>query len=63
MRKIVLISGILCILFSSFSCTEKTNKNVYKADIVIYGGTAAGVIAAYEAKRCGKSVLLIEHWN
>lgn len=29
-------------------------------DIVIYGGTAAGVIAAYTAKKLGKSVLLIE---
>ncbi len=29
-------------------------------DVVVYGGTAAGVIAAYTAKKMGKSVLLIE---
>ena len=29
-------------------------------DVVVYGGTAAGVIAAYTAKRYGRSVLLIE---
>ena len=29
-------------------------------DVVVYGGTSAGVIAAYAAKRYGKSVLLIE---
>jgi hypothetical protein len=29
-------------------------------DVVVYGGTAAGVIAAYTAKQMGKSVLLIE---
>ena len=29
-------------------------------DIVVYGGSAAGVIAAYTAKQMGKSVLLIE---
>ena len=29
-------------------------------DICIYGGTSAGVIAAYTAKKMGKSVLLIE---
>ncbi|GAC1648149.1 MAG: FAD-dependent oxidoreductase [Gemmatimonadaceae bacterium] len=29
-------------------------------DIVVYGGTSAGVIAAYTAKRSGKRVLLIE---
>jgi hypothetical protein len=31
-----------------------------KVDICIYGGTAAGVIAAYTAKKMGKSVMLIE---
>ncbi|HEV7350336.1 FAD-dependent oxidoreductase [Telluribacter sp.] len=30
------------------------------ADVVVYGGTAAGVIAAYTAKKMGKSVILIE---
>lgn len=29
-------------------------------DICVYGGTSAGVIAAYTAKKAGKSVLLIE---
>ena len=32
----------------------------YTADICVYGGTAAGVIAAYTAARCGNTVLLIE---
>lgn len=31
-----------------------------KVDICIYGGTSAGVIAAYTAVRSGKSVLLVE---
>ncbi len=31
-----------------------------RVDLCIYGGTASGVIAAYAAARCGKSVLLIE---
>jgi len=29
-------------------------------DVIVYGGTSAGVIAAYTAKQMGKSVLLIE---
>ena len=33
---------------------------VTKVDICIYGGTSAGVMAAYTAKKMGKSVLLIE---
>lgn len=35
----------------------------YTTDICVYGGTAAGVIAAYTAARCGNTVLLIEPGN
>ncbi|AHF14301.1 FAD-dependent oxidoreductase [Niabella soli] len=35
----------------------------YTVDICVYGGTAAGVIAAYTAARCGNTVLLIEPGN
>jgi hypothetical protein len=31
-----------------------------KYDVIVYGGTSAGVIAAYTAKQMGKSVLLVE---
>ncbi|MEJ7769793.1 MAG: FAD-dependent oxidoreductase [Chitinophagaceae bacterium] len=34
--------------------------NTYTVDVCIYGGTAGGVIAAYTAKKYGKSVILIE---
>jgi len=36
------------------------SQNMIQTDICIYGGTSAGVIAAYSAKMSGKSVLLIE---
>lgn len=39
------------------SCRTQSVKEV---DICIYGGTSAGVIAAYTAQQSGKSVLLIE---
>ncbi|WP_147205395.1 FAD-dependent oxidoreductase [Segetibacter aerophilus] len=44
--------------FMLFSLSSMGQKNTY--DICIYGGTAAGVIAAYTAKMMGKTVLLIE---
>lgn len=44
------------VLFSSSLFAQKDKK----FDVVIYGGTSAGVIAAYTAKKAGKSVLLIE---
>ena len=33
---------------------------IYNSDIVIYGGTSSGVIAAIEASRLGNEVILIE---
>src|SRR5687768_285258 len=38
----------------------KESNAVTKVDICVYGGTSAGVMAAYTAKRMGKTVLLIE---
>lgn len=36
------------------------NNKDYDYDICVYGGTSAGVIAAYSAKMMGKSVVLVE---
>lgn len=33
--------------------------NLYTADIVIYGGTSAAIVAAVQAKRMGKSVIVV----
>jgi hypothetical protein len=33
------------------------------ADVVVYGWTAQGVLAAYEAKRQGKSVIMVGGWR
>jgi hypothetical protein len=49
---------LFCALLLSF--IQVTSQPVAKYDICIYGGNAAGVIAAYTAKMSGKSVLLIE---
>jgi hypothetical protein len=46
---------ILFILFLLIHCTSKESY-----DIVIYGGTSAGVVAAVQGSRMGKSVVLIE---
>ncbi|HRJ73430.1 MAG TPA: FAD-dependent oxidoreductase, partial [Terrimicrobiaceae bacterium] len=44
----------LCAAWSSHAAAEKSY------DVVVYGGTGGGVIAAVEAGRLGKSVVLIE---
>ena len=40
-------------------CSEKSDPNHYKADVVIYGGTSAAVTAAVEIVQSGKSVLVV----
>ncbi len=42
---------------------QLTNGQTKKYDIVIYGGTSAGVSAALQSSRMGKSVVLIEPTN
>lgn len=56
--KLIILSFLSLFTVISASATGK-NKN-YSVDICIYGGTSAGVIAAYTAKKTGKTVLLIE---
>ena len=59
--KYTIISLILCIsLFSCHSEKQENISSIKEVDICIYGGTSAGVVAAYSAKKMGKSVLLIE---
>lgn len=54
-----LLLAFVVILVASFS-TESHAQPVTSVDICVYGGTSAGVIAAYSAKRLGHSALLIE---
>ncbi|NND33919.1 MAG: FAD-dependent oxidoreductase [Saprospiraceae bacterium] len=42
-----------------WSCSEVEEQNVQKTDILVYGGTSAGVTAAVQAARSGKSVILV----
>ncbi|SDC15096.1 FAD-dependent oxidoreductase [Niabella drilacis] len=63
-RSIALL--ILLLNFLGVANTEAGSifrPQVYTADICVYGGTAAGVIAAYTAARCGNTVLLLEPGN
>lgn len=50
---------VLLFLLSWFNTLQAQNRS-YSVDICIYGGTSAGVIAAYATSQIGKSVLLIE---
>jgi hypothetical protein len=55
MRYILLIISVY-----SFTCFNITAKeNPLQFDICVYGGTSAGVIAAYTAQKMGKTVVMI----
>lgn len=53
----------ISILFLSIFFIQFVFAQSKSVDIVVYGGTSAGVIAAYTAKKLGKTVLLIEPSN
>jgi hypothetical protein len=57
MKKTIVLS--ILIWFSQMSFSQ----NVKNFDLVIYGGTSAGVSAAIQASRMGKTVILIEPTN
>ena len=50
---------LLAFCMHLFSC-QSEKENVKEVDVCVYGGTSAGVVAAYSAKKMGKSVILIE---
>lgn len=50
----------LLFILSLFLCSSIFSVNQINVDICVYGGTSAGVIAAYTAQRAGKSVILVE---
>ena len=60
LKYIVIILAFCISLFSCQSGDHVGSEFVKEVDVCVYGGTSAGVVAAYSAKKMGKSVLLIE---
>jgi len=58
-----LIAIIIFTIITLLSCNSKNNEKLTSADVVIYGGTSAGISAAIQTARLGKSVILIEPTN
>ncbi len=54
MKKLILLITLFWFNQTAFS------QNVKSFDLVIYGGTSAGISAAIQASRMGKTVVLIE---
>ncbi|MDB5156096.1 MAG: FAD-dependent oxidoreductase [Mucilaginibacter sp.] len=58
MFKSIIVSFLLFVNFQIYAQSKPTS-----VDVCVYGGTSAGVIAAYTAAKMGKSVVLIEPGN
>jgi hypothetical protein len=58
MKKTLLF--FLTVILILNACKDSADRFSKKWDICIYGGTSAGVIAAYSAKMLGMSVILVE---
>jgi hypothetical protein len=59
MKKIMLKVLLIGILISQLSFKVNSDKKEYKADVIIYGGSSAAVIAAVQAKKLGKTVIIV----
>lgn len=55
MRHFFLLSLSVTLSFFAMSCTP----DVYRADVVVYGGNSAAVSAAVQVSRMGKSVIMV----
>jgi hypothetical protein len=51
--------SLILLLGVTSRVTSRFDRNQYDADIVVYGGTSAGVAAAVQAARMGKSVVVV----
>jgi len=61
--KITHVLFAIILIIASLSCSRHNNEDQHTADVVIYGGTSAGISAAIQTARLGKSVVLIEPTN
>ncbi len=50
---------LIGVMLSFSSCKSPSGNESQNYDLVVYGGTSAGVVAAIQAKRMGRSVVLV----
>src|SRR5690606_16171579 len=50
----------LTLLLLLFLCPSAFSQRVIETDVCVYGGTSAGVVAAYTAEKLGRKAILVE---
>ena len=61
--KQISIAIVLITIVTFLICNCQDMEDLNSADVVVYGGTSAGISAAIQAARLGKSVIIIEPSN
>ena len=59
MNKLALLALSLLLIACTGNPTEDKSNDHFQADVIIYGGTSAGIAAAVQVKKMGKSVLVV----
>ncbi|WP_419212728.1 FAD-dependent oxidoreductase [Maribacter sp. X9] len=63
MGRIRILSALILVILSLNSCSTNKIKDPNTADVIIYGGTSAGISAAIQTARSGRSVIMLEPTN
>ena len=59
MKKMCIRVQVIFMLICVLSCNTVKDDNAYEADIIIYGGTPAAIVAAMQAIKLGKTVIVV----
>ncbi|MBN2666031.1 MAG: FAD-dependent oxidoreductase [Bacteroidales bacterium] len=56
--KLFLLVSVILVL-PGISCNRRNNDQIFKADVIVYGGTSAAVTSAVQAHRMGQTVIMV----
>jgi hypothetical protein len=59
MKQAFTVILMMVLLVSVTGCKTESSVNVFKADIIVYGGTSAAVISAVKSVKMGRSVIMV----
>lgn len=59
LNKLLFLLAVTAFLANCAGSNTEESNQIYEADIIVYGGTAAAVTAAVQARRMGKSVVVV----
>jgi hypothetical protein len=59
MKRVLFILVLLTLTIALNNCTNKPSAEIFKADVIVFGGTSAAVTAAAQVSRMGRTVILV----